>query len=190
MRTGRPSRRGGFTYLWLLFVLAFGAAALGAAAQRWSLQVARDRERELLFRGQAIANAIASYRGVAGGKLPRGLEDLVEDRRGAVVRRHLRRAYDDPFTRRPDWEPMLAPDGGWLGVRSRSTVPSVLPPPVDGALNTQHRVADHLFMAAAPAASAPVSSLNLQPSSGSFGSHPGYGVKRQSLPTPNLPPTM
>jgi type II secretory pathway pseudopilin PulG len=190
MRTGSQRRRRGFTYLWLVFVLAIGAAALGTAAQRWSLQVARDRERELLFRGQAIADAIASYRRAAGGKLPRGLEDLVEDRRGAVVRRHLRRAYDDPFTRRPDWEPILAPDGGWLGVRSRATVPSVLPPPVDGASDAPHWVADHLFLASAPAPSLPASAPDSQPPSGPFGSRPGFGVKQQSPPTPNLPPSM
>ncbi len=156
MRTGER----GFTYLWLLFALALGAALMAVAGQRWSLVMQRDREQELVFRGREIAAALTAYRaateaGAASG--PGGMNELLEDRRGARLLRHLRRAYDDPFTGKPDWVPVLAEDGSWRGVRSRSDAPALLhledePPPADSKRTP--RVSDHLFIAPPPRAAA------------------------------------
>jgi type II secretory pathway pseudopilin PulG len=109
MRIGsRPRQAGsrGFTYLWLLFVVALGGVALAALGQRQQMVQQRERETELRFRGEAIAKAIASYMrhspdGANG--LPQRLEDLLEDRRSGAIQRHLRRLYTDPFTGRADW---------------------------------------------------------------------------------------
>ncbi len=108
MRTGRPKpgRSRGFTYLWLLFVMALGGVALAALGQRQQSLQQREREAELRFRGEAIAKALASYaRATPPGAnpLPQRLEDLLEDRRSGSTRRHLRRLYADPFTGRADW---------------------------------------------------------------------------------------
>ncbi len=102
MRTGER----GFTYLWLLFVVALGGVALAALGQRQQTVQQREREAELRFRGEAIAKAIGSYmRAGPGGAngLPQRLEDLLEDKRSGKVQRHLRRLYADPFTGRADW---------------------------------------------------------------------------------------
>jgi type II secretory pathway pseudopilin PulG len=109
MRIGRAGRAGsqGFTYLWLLFVVALGGVALAALGQRQQTLQQREREAELRFRGAAIASAIASYvRASPAGathSLPQRLEDLLEDRRSGALQRHLRRLYVDPFTGRADW---------------------------------------------------------------------------------------
>lgn len=109
MRTGRAERAGsrGFTYLWLLFVVALGGVALAALGQRQQTVQQREREAELRFRGEAIAKAIGSYMraspGGANSGLPQRLEDLLEDKRSGKVQRHLRRLYADPFTGRADW---------------------------------------------------------------------------------------
>lgn len=108
MRTGNSQSFGsrGFTYLWLLFVIALGGVALAALGQRQQTLQQREREAELRFRGEAIAQALASYaRATPAGAnpLPQRLEDLLEDRRSGATRRHLRRLYVDPFTGRPDW---------------------------------------------------------------------------------------
>lgn len=159
MRTGER----GFTYLWLLFVVAIGGAALAVAASSWKTQLQRERERELLFRGGEIERAIASYRsasaaGPAGPtQWPRDFDDLLEDRRGGVVRHHLRRLYVDPFTGKPDWERLGTERSELRGVRSRSSATALLiqefGPPADPSQPV--RVSDRVFGMPASAPSAP-----------------------------------
>lgn len=107
MRIGSRADCRGFTYLWLLFVVALGGVALAALGQRQQTVQQREREAELRFRGDAIAKAIVSYmrQSPAGANsLPQRLEDLLEDRRSGAVQRHLRRLYADPFTGKADWQ--------------------------------------------------------------------------------------
>lgn len=116
-------RQAGFTYLWILFAVAFAGVAAAATGMSWSLSSRREKERELLFVGHEIRQAIARYyaAGPAGVRqYPRSLDDLVADRRAQVVQRHLRRIYRDPMTLEPDWELILSPDGSVIGVASRS----------------------------------------------------------------------
>lgn len=118
-----PTLQRGFTYLWLLFILAAGAAGLAAIAQRTSVAVQREREVELQFRGNEIAHALSTYRASTPGpakQLPTSLEELLDDRRGARPVRHLRRLYTDPFTGQADWVLVLTEDGRISGVHSRS----------------------------------------------------------------------
>lgn len=138
MRTGSAGSRG-FTYLWLLFVLALGGVALAALGEQESTRQQREREAELRFRGEAIAAALARYAEITPAgqpPLPQRLDDLLADRRFPTPRRHLRQLYADPFTGNPDWEPIVgqaavpvdsegaasAPAvSGIVGVRSRSS---------------------------------------------------------------------
>ena len=149
----------GFTYLGLLFLLALVGAGLGALGQRWSTTLHRAREAELGFRGHEIERAIASYWAASapgGHALPRGLHDLIEDRRTGEVMRHLRRAYTDPFTGQADWQFIVhEPGGGLLGVRSRAAVPAMNTRglPVGGGRRPA-LVSDHVFAFAVPASSA------------------------------------
>lgn len=160
----RGCQQRGFTYLWLLLILAFGSAGLAALGQRTSVAVQRDREAELIFRGQAIARAISAYRAATPGDaktLPASLQDLLDDRRNPNPAHHLRRLYADPFTGKADWMLVATEDGRIKGVRSRSQVAALrtidLPTPGPGELA---RVGDRVFMftpvlAADGAASAP-----------------------------------
>ena len=156
-------REQGFTYLGLLFAVALAGAALAQIGQHWSGIMQRERERELIFRGQQNAAAIAAYRaapGVAAPAWPRGFDDLLEDRRAAVPQRHLRRAFSDPFTGLADWVLVRDEAGGWQGVRSRAELPASIRFGLEfqgqGARRT--KVSDHLFVALPPVgkASAPV----------------------------------
>lgn len=112
-------RQRGFTYLWLLFALALGGVALAAVGEQERTRQQREREADLRFRGEAIANALQHYaQNTPVGRLPlpQSLTELLEDKRGPVPVRHLRQLYSDPLTGRPDWElvwgdaPLLAPD--------------------------------------------------------------------------------
>jgi hypothetical protein len=72
--------------------------------------------------GQAFRSAIASYyaSGPLAHQLPQALEDLIEDKRVPLPRRHLRRIYLDPMTGHADWQLLRDPDGGIVGVSSSS----------------------------------------------------------------------
>lgn len=131
MRTGEARRRAaarGFTYLLLLLAIAIGSAGLAALGTQWRTALQRERETELIFRGNAIAAAIAAYRHAQPGlpQWPHSFDDLLDDRRGPAPRRHLRRVYTDPFTGRADWIPTPTEDGGFRGVRSRSEAPAFI----------------------------------------------------------------
>ena len=123
MNTEMHRRPGGFTYLGVLFALALLGMSLAAAGSVWAIESRRTREAELLWVGNQFRNAISSYvRSAPGGfhSYPRELTDLIDDQRGPVAARHLRRIYNDPITGQADWETIRSPDGFILGVASRS----------------------------------------------------------------------
>jgi type II secretory pathway pseudopilin PulG len=147
MPTGRQR---GFTYLLLLFVLALLGAGLATLGQRWQTLAQRERETELLFRAGEIRRALQSYAAASpDGALPRSLDLLLEDRRSDPPRHHLRRLYADPFTGRADWLLLRQPDGGILGLSSRSRLPALrrvqLPVSLETA-STPVRVGDWRFV--------------------------------------------
>ena len=108
------------TYLALLVVIAAAGAVLGAGATVWSAAQQRERERELLWAGEQIRQALRTYATSGGGRYPDRLEDLLEDPRQPALRRHLRRIYADPMTNRTDWMLLRDARGGIVGIHSRS----------------------------------------------------------------------
>lgn len=95
--------RSGFTYIALLAAIVIIGISLGAAGRYWSNLIAREKEEELLFRGEQYVLAIRSYylSGALPGVQPRltpNIEDLLKDTRSNVPKRHLRRMYKDPIT--------------------------------------------------------------------------------------------
>jgi type II secretory pathway pseudopilin PulG len=125
-RTRRPGcaepRQRGFTFIGVLIVSAVIGVGLAGLGQVWSVQAQRERERELLFVGDQYRAALLSYSAsTPAGKprSPRDLEDLLDDKRHPVTRRHLRQLYPDPLTGKADWETVRSPDGGIVAVHSR-----------------------------------------------------------------------
>jgi len=119
----RPPRHAGFTYIGLLLAVAVLGVGLAATGQVWRTAAAREKERELLFVGNQFRTAIMNYyAGTPAGQIrfPRSLEDLIEDHRMPVMRRHLRRVYPDPITGGDKWGIVPASDGGIAGVFSLS----------------------------------------------------------------------
>ena len=113
------SRQSGFTYIGLLFAIVILGITLSTVGVVWSTQIRRDREAELLYAGDQIRAAIGHYR-ASGGQYPQALTDLLKDERTPAVRRFLRRVYPDPMTNSSDWQLIMAPEGGILGVASKS----------------------------------------------------------------------
>lgn len=119
----RPRRQAGFTYVGLLIAVAVLGVGLAATGQVWRTAAAREKERELLFAGNEYRKAIMNYyAGTQAGvvRFPRTLQDLVEDHRMPMMRRHLRRLYPDPITGGDRWGIVPSPDGGIAGVFSLS----------------------------------------------------------------------
>ena len=103
-----------------LILTALMGAGLAAFGQFASFASQREKEAELLFRGDQYRQAIGAYY-AKEQKYPRTLAQLIEDKRYPTPARHLRKLYPDPITGQPDWGLMEAPEGGGImGVYSKS----------------------------------------------------------------------
>lgn len=118
---------GGFIMVALLVGMAVTAVWMGALLPTWRQQIIREKEAELVFRGEAIARAIYLYRQENGQRLPPNLDALVSQR-------FLRKKYIDPITGE-DFLPVAGTtagiggqgdlQGGIIGVRSTSNETSI-----------------------------------------------------------------
>ncbi len=117
-------KQGGFTYIGALVLVVVTGIALTGASTYWSTIVKREKEAELLFRGDRIRRAIGSYyeRAPSGRpkSYPSSLEDLLKDPRYMTLKRHLRKIYPDPMTEDGKWGLILDSRGGIKGVFSKS----------------------------------------------------------------------
>jgi type II secretory pathway pseudopilin PulG len=123
---------GGFIMVALLVSMAVTAVWMTAALPSWRQQVTREKEAELVFRGEAIARAIFLYQRRNGGAYPPSLDVLVSQK-------FLRKKYKDPITDKEfltvvgmaggvPGAPQAQPGpgrGGIVGVRSTSAAESI-----------------------------------------------------------------
>jgi len=113
----------GFSWLFVLFLLAAASAAGAVVVQRWADQSSREKERQLLRIGDTYAKALAGYRAASPGsdkRFPETLEQLVYDSRFVGTRRHLRMLYADPVTGKADWVLLRDARGNIMGLHSKS----------------------------------------------------------------------
>jgi len=116
MPTGKHPQQGS-VFMGMLVSVAIVAVMLMEAGTLWSSVLQRERELELLARGNEIRRAIDLYYQQA--KLfPKTLDDLVLDRRSMTVKRYLRRVYEDPLTGKADWGVVQGPGETIMGVFS------------------------------------------------------------------------
>ena len=117
-------RRGqrGFSYLWMLLVVALLGVGLVRAVEIDATLVRRDKEMQLRAIGREFRAALVHYHAAsaAGGpQYPSALDQLLRDDRSPGLVRHLRRVYADPMTGKPDWVPVTL-DGRIVGIHSAS----------------------------------------------------------------------
>jgi type II secretory pathway pseudopilin PulG len=93
----------GFAYLALLVAIVIIGISLGAATRYWSNVSLREKEKELLFRGDQYRTAIERYV-KANSKFPQGIvefpqniDDLLKDPK-TLTKRYLRQKYKDPIS--------------------------------------------------------------------------------------------
>lgn len=116
------SNQRGFTFLTVMFSIVLIGTMIGAAARQLTTVAKREKETELLFRGQAIRKGIELYyRTSRAGfsQYPRTLEELIKDPGSPGVRRYLRKLYADPVTG-GEWVLIRDGSGRVKGVRSAS----------------------------------------------------------------------
>lgn len=118
-----PRHQGGFTFIWLLFLVAGLGVSMAAVGTLWHTAAQREKETELLFVGDQYRRAIESFwkSSPKGEKrLPNSLDELLLDPRFPHTVRHLRRLYLDPVTGKDEWGLLRNPANGISGVYSLS----------------------------------------------------------------------
>src|SRR5437868_10091319 len=82
----------GYAMVALIVAMSIMAIMMSAAMPTWRQMAQREKEAELVFRGQQYARAIGLFQRKAGpGVLPPGLDVLVDQK-------FLRKKYKDPIT--------------------------------------------------------------------------------------------
>lgn len=113
----------GFSYLWVLLLVATLGLGLSLAVEIDSTAARRDKEKELLAVGRQFRTAIGRYyeTQLSGGKreYPATLEDLLQDNRVPGIKRHLRKIFVDPMTGKAEWG-LVKVGGRIAGVHSLS----------------------------------------------------------------------
>jgi type II secretory pathway pseudopilin PulG len=100
----RSQGEAGFTVLALLIAVAVINIALGVATVQWSAVMKRQREIELVWRGEQYARALVCYQ-EQEETLPTELEQLVKAR-------CIRRLYADPVSKSGGWRVIRAAELG------------------------------------------------------------------------------
>lgn len=122
-RSSRPWMCAGFTYLWVLLLVALMGLGLTMGVEIYTTSAQRDKEKELLAIGRQFRTAIARYYElqIVNGRheYPASLDDLLLDNRVPGIRRHLRKVFVDPVTGKPEWG-LLRIGGRIVGVHSLS----------------------------------------------------------------------
>ena len=118
MPTGKQHQQGS-VFMGMLVTVAVVALMLMEVGTLWSSVLQRERELELLARGNEIRRAIGLYY-AAGNTFPKSLDDLVLDRRRPTIQRYLRRAYTDPLTGNAEWGVVAGPGETIMGVFSNA----------------------------------------------------------------------
>jgi len=94
-------------------VIAIMSIAMGVAVQTASFQMQREREAELIFRGEQFIEAIRLYK-IKYGRYPMQLKEIYE-----AKPRVLRKKWKDPITDSENWGIIFLGQEGRMGQRGR-----------------------------------------------------------------------
>jgi type II secretory pathway pseudopilin PulG len=100
------SKQTGFTYIGIIVTVAILGVGLAITGPIWKKVVYIEKEKQLLYVGDAFSKAIESYYEKSPNSakfLPKSINDLVSDKRFPKPKRHLRKIFIDPMTASKDW---------------------------------------------------------------------------------------
>lgn len=111
MSMGRRDRQAGYAVIVVVLLLALVAIALTAAVPSVLTQGRREREEELIFRGEQYRRAIGLFNRKFG-RLPLRLDELLYTSQLSF----LRRAWPDPMSAKGEWRVIrVGPSGEMIG---------------------------------------------------------------------------
>ena len=121
----RPGERG-ILLVGLLVSMTVMIILLTASAQSWATIMQRERELEVIFRGNQYIIALQQYAKEHGGAYPMELKELLKE--GPMRHRYIRQLFRDPFDKEGEWNLLyLAPNGkGAINPNARFPVGGVL----------------------------------------------------------------
>src|SRR5436190_10959605 len=90
-KTPAAGEERGYAMVALLVLMAVMAVAMTVALPAWSTMARREREAELVFRGEQYARAIALFQRKYAGAFPPTVDVLITEH-------VLRKKYKDPIT--------------------------------------------------------------------------------------------
>jgi len=129
-------KQAGYTLLMVVFMVATVLIAAAASAPNVLTQGRREKEEEMVWRGQQYARAIGLYNRKFGNKYPTKVDDLVKVTNGV---RFLRQAYTDPMNKDDgSWRFIyVGPNGQLIGsLRQTNLLQTALSTPgLNGALS-------------------------------------------------------
>lgn len=116
---GKANKQCGFSYIVVLLLIIIVSISAQVASTLSSTLIQREKEQELLFRGNAYVQAIKSYYYAIPNKpsYPSRLSDLENDPR-FLHKPHIRKLYKEPITGK--WSLITNRDGRISGVVSSS----------------------------------------------------------------------
>jgi type II secretory pathway pseudopilin PulG len=119
---GRGAR--GYALLAVCFLAAIMVIATSVAIPDLLTQSQREKEEEMIWRGEQYARAVRLYY-TKNGRFPQSIEDLIEPRTAGKIR-FLRKQYKDPMnTRDGEWRLIyVGPGGQLIGSTRRSMLGS------------------------------------------------------------------
>jgi type II secretory pathway pseudopilin PulG len=97
-------RQKGYTLLILIFAVSILSIGLLVAVPVWQTQIQREKEEELIFRGNQYVEAVRLFQLKKPGSFPSTLDELIEEK-------CLRRLYRDPMTSHGEWNIILPISG-------------------------------------------------------------------------------
>jgi type II secretory pathway pseudopilin PulG len=127
----------GFILLWVIFLAVLLLIALAVAAPRVAISIQRDKELELIHRGQQYQRAIQLYYRKFG-TYPTSIDQLLN----TDNIRFLRKRYKDPLTGKADWrlihlgEAKVPPMGFFGKPLSGLNGPTSIGSPIGGGVGT------------------------------------------------------
>ncbi len=118
----------GYAFLTVVFLAATMLILAAAAVSRLKTQGQREKEEEMIWRGQQYARAIKLYVRKSGGRYPQSVDDLTKAKNQI---RFLRQPYKDPLNAQDgSWRMIyVGPQGQIIGsVKQRTAIPGFTPP--------------------------------------------------------------
>lgn len=94
----------GYTILLLMFVVFVMSIGLMIAVPVWQTQIQREKEMELIFRGNQYVEAIRLFQRKKPGAFPKDFEELIEEK-------CLRKLFEDPMSPEGKWNIILLSQG-------------------------------------------------------------------------------